>query len=65
MNKKYLKSNRDRKKVLKKFERVENCYDEIWEEIEDEREWSIPSQMESVITSIWCREWNGGSNEIS
>ena len=52
MSKKYFETNRDRKKVLKKIEGVQNCYDEICEEIEDEREWSIPSQMEGVISSI-------------
>ena len=52
-------------KVLKKFEGVQNCYDEIWEEIEDMREWSILSQIEGVISNTWCKEWNGVRNEIS
>ena len=62
---KILGINRDRKKVWKIFERVQNCYDEIGEEIENRREWSIPSQIEGVISSLWCKEWNGGKNEIS
>ena len=38
---KILEINRDRKKVLKKIEEVQNCYDEIWEEIENGREWAF------------------------
>ena len=53
------------RKFWKKFESVQNCNDEIWEKIEDMREWSISSQIEGVISSTWCKEWNGGMNEIS
>ena len=59
-----LETNRDMK-FWKKIEEVQNCYDEIWEEIEDEREWIIPSQIEGVISSTLDKEWNGGRNEIS
>ena len=62
---KILGINRDRKKVWKNFEGVQNCYDEIGKKIENRREWTIPSQNESVISSLWCKEWNGGKNEIS
>ena len=62
---KILETNSDRKKILKKIEEVQNCYNEIWEEIEDGREWSIPSQSEGMNSSTWCKEWNGEMNEIS
>ena len=62
---KILGINRDRKKVWNNLKGVQNCYDEIGEEIEHGREWSIPSEIEGVISSIWCKEWNGGNNEIS
>ena len=65
MSKNTLKLIKIGRKFWKKIEEVQNCYDEIWEEIEDEREWSIPSQSEGVNSSTWCKEWNGGMNEIS
>ena len=53
------------RKFKKKFEGVQNFYDEIWEEIEDRRQWSIPSKIEDVISGTCCKEWNGGRNVIS
>ena len=44
---------------------MQNCHDEIWEEIEHRREWSILSQIDGVISSTWGKEWNEGRNEIS
>ena len=63
----WIKTNenrRGRSEVLKKNEWVQNCYDEIWEEIEYRREWSILSQTDGVVSSIGCKEWNGGRNGI-
>ena len=38
-------------KFWNKCEWEQNCYDEIWEEIGGRREWSIPSQIEDMISS--------------
>ena len=62
---KLLETSRDQRKVWRKIKWLQNYYDEIWEETGDMREWSIPSQIEGVISSTWCKEWNGGKNEIS